>query len=387
MKRIKVVIFLCLVVIMLSLLFTNQVQAAEDPLKNPNNPIGVHILFTDELEQAAKLVNSNGGEWGYVTIPIQIGDRDLERWQKFMDLCKKHKVIPLVRLASEPDPRNTSVWRKPTDYDLVDFANFLSSLSWPTKNKYVILYNEVNRSDEWGGSPPNPAEYAEIVAYAHDVFKTRDQSFYLILSGMDAAAPDDFVKHISGFTYLERLLTDPRIVESIDGFSSHSYPNPAFSAYPSETKKVSVATYRFEYDMINENASKKIPVFITETGWSDLNLPHSVISEYYKQTMNDIWNDDRDKIVAITPFLLNSVGGPFDHFSLLKNGEEKHYYKTLLGLKKDKGEPALNTSQLSVASVDDNVLGAQSFSEESIHQKKAISPFAKLYFKTILGLL
>ncbi len=364
-----------------------RVQAAENPLQHPNNPIGVHILFPDEIESASKLINSNGGEWGYVTIPIQIGDRDLERWQAFMDMCKKYKVVPLVRLASEPDPQNTSVWRKPTDYDLVDFANFLSSLSWPTKNKYVILYNEVNRSDEWGGSPPSPAEYAEIVAYAHDVFKARDQSFYLILGGMDAAAPDDFVKHISGFTYLETLLKDPRIVKSIDGFSSHSYPNPAFSAYPSETKKVSVATYRFEYDLINKNSDRQIPAFITETGWSDLNLPQSVISKYYEQTINDIWNKDLDKIVAITPFLLNSAGGPFDHFSLLKNGEEKQYYKTLIGIQKEKGSPALNTSPLSVASPDQTVLGAQSFSSGSIHEKKAISPFAKLYFKTILGLL
>lgn len=373
---------------LLVMLAPRSVLAVEDPLSRPNNNMGIHILFPDEIEQAAKLVNSNGGQWGYVTIPIQAGDKDLEKWQKFMDMCKKLKIIPLVRLASEPKPLQTNVWRKPTDYDIVDFANFLSSLSWPTKNKYVILYNEVNRSDEWGGEAPNPAEYAEIVVYANQAFKARDQSFYLILSGMDAAAPDDYVKHISGFTYLETLLKDPRVVPAIDGFSSHSYPNPAFSAYPSETKKVSVATYRYEYEMINTDPNRKIPVFITETGWSDKTLPHSVISEYYKQTIQDIWNDDRDKIVAITPFLLNSIGGPFDHFSLLQNGEEKHYYKTLIGINKEKGDPAVNTSPLTVAeSTSEDVLGVQSFSKESIYSKKVISPFAKLYFKTILGLL
>ncbi len=377
------IVLFCMIV----LASTSVSYAVEDPLSRPNNEIGVHILFPDELEQASKLINSNGGEWGYVTIPIQSGDRDLEKWQKFMDECKRLKIIPLVRLATEPHPLQTNVWRKPTDYDIVDFANFLSSLSWPTKNKYVILYNEVNRSDEWGGEAPNPAEYADIVAYANQAFKTRDQSFYLILSGMDAAAPDDYVKYISGFTYLEALLKDPRIVPSIDGFSSHSYPNPAFSAYPSETKKVSVATYRFEYEMINKNSTRKIPVFITETGWSDLKLPHSVISEYYKQTIRDIWNEDRDKIVAITPFLLNSAGGPFDQFSLLQNGEEKLYYKTLVAMKKVKGDPVVNTSPLSIASDEkQEVLGAQSFSQESIFSKKAISPFARLYFKTILGI-
>lgn len=372
--------------ILYSLVSVLPVYAVEDPLSKPNNEIGIHILFPDELEAASKLVNSNGGAWGYVTIPIQIGDRDIDRWQAFMDACKKFHVIPLIRLATEPDPLNTSVWRIPTDYDVIDFANFLDSLSWPTKNRYVILFNEVNRSDEWGGMPPSPAEYAEVVKYASEAFKKRDENYYLILSGMDAAAPDDYVKYMSGFTYLEDLLVDPEITNSIDGFSSHSYPNPEFSDYPSETKKVSVSTYRHEYDMINNNATKKIPAFITETGWSDKTLPGSVISKYYMQTFSDIWNDDKDKIVAITPFLLNSIGGPFDNFSLLKNGEEKVYYKTLAQLPKEKGKPSVANNKQAVAGSDSQILDDKSFKKIIEGDGTLVSPFAKLYFTTIMGL-
>lgn len=360
--------------------------AVEDPLSKPNNEMGIHILFPDELEAASKLVNSNGGAWGYVTIPIQIGDRDIDRWQAFMDACKKYYVIPLVRLATEPDPLNTSVWRRPSDYDIIDFANFLDSLSWPTKNRYVILFNEVNRSDEWGGVPPSPTEYAEIVKYSYDVFKKRSENFYIILSGMDAAAPDDYIKYMSGFTYLEDLMKDPEIVASIDGFSSHSYPNPEFSDYPSETKKVSVSTYRHEYDLINKDSSKKIPAFITETGWSDKTLPGSVISKYYTQTFNNIWNEDTDKIVAITPFLLNSIGGPFDNFSLLKNGEEKVYYKTLADLPKEQGRPSVSNTKAKVSDSKGGTFGKKSFSEIVEGNGRLVSPFAKLYFKTIMGL-
>lgn len=379
----KKLILILLLTIIYSL-FIDPAYAVEDPLSKPNNEMGIHILFPDELEAASKLVNSQGGKWGYVTIPIQIGDRDIDRWQTFMDNCKKFHIIPLVRLATEPDPLNTSVWRRPTDYDILDFANFLDSLSWPTKNRYVILFNEVNRSDEWGGVPPDPSEYAKVVNYANEAFKSRDENFYLILSGMDAAAPDDYVKYMSGFTYLEDLLKDPQITESIDGFSSHSYPNPDFSDYPSGTKKVSVSTYRHEYEMINKNASKKIPAFITETGWSDKKLPGSVISKYYTQTFTDIWNEDKDKIVAITPFLLNSVGGPFDHFSLLKNGEEKEYYKTLVGLPKEKGKPSLVSSP-QVASATETKLDEKSFIALNL-DRSLVPPFAKLYFKTLMGL-
>lgn len=361
--------------------------AAENPLEKPNNSMGIHILFPDELEAAAKLVNSSGGEWGYVTIPIQIGDRDLMRWQKFMDDAKRLKLIPLIRLATEPDPTNTSVWRRPTDYDLVDFANFFNSLSWPTKNRYVILFNEVNRSDEWGGVPPSPSEYAEIVKYADDVFKSRNEDFYLILGGMDAAAPNDYVKHINGFTYLEDLTSDPEVLNSVDAFSSHSYPNPDFSAPPSESKKNNVVSYRYEYDLINRNREEKLPVFITETGWSDKKLPSSVISQYYEETMKNIWGEDRDKIVAITPFLLNSVGGPFDHFSFLKNGEEKGYYKTLVGIKKETGAPVLEIPKIAALQNVSKVLASVTFKKFENEAIQEDSPLIKLYFKTILGIL
>jgi hypothetical protein len=356
--------------------------AAEDPLARPNNFAGIHILFTHELDQAHDLVNSSGGDWGYVTIPIQAGDRDLEKWQDFMDQAKEKHIIPIIRLATEPFFKNTATWRKPDNYDLLDFANFLDSLEWPTKNRYVILFNEVNRFDEWGGEPPSPSEYAEIVAYANEVFKSRNESFYLILSGMDAAAPDDFIKYINGFTYLKDLMSDPRITDSIDGFSSHSYPNPDFGAPPMENKKVGIATYRYEYDLINSYSDKKIPVFITETGWGNEKLPDSVVSKYLTMSVKDIWSKDADKIVAVTPFLLNSVGGPFDKFSFIKNGNKRDFYKTFAAVSKVKGSPDENKN----VKIEPAKILAKAESFNSNENNEEIHPFVKFYMKTLLGL-
>ena len=49
----------------------------------PNNRVGVHILDPNEINDAAKLINSSGGDWGYVTIPIRSNDRDRDKWLKF----------------------------------------------------------------------------------------------------------------------------------------------------------------------------------------------------------------------------------------------------------------------------------------------------------------
>src|SRR5205085_1440385 len=86
---IVIIVFVCY------FLYVPSAQATQNPLAVPNNKFGVHILFPDEISDAAKLIDSNGGDYGYVTIPIQSNDRDITKWQNFMDQAKKLHVIPL----------------------------------------------------------------------------------------------------------------------------------------------------------------------------------------------------------------------------------------------------------------------------------------------------
>src|SRR5882672_10036496 len=115
---------LFLLFIALFLINTKPVLATENPLAVANNKIGIHILTTSELPAAAQLVNSSGGDWGYVTIPIQTGDQNQVKWQNFMNDCKKYHVIPIIRLATDDDTANVKNWRKPDIYDVINFANF-----------------------------------------------------------------------------------------------------------------------------------------------------------------------------------------------------------------------------------------------------------------------
>lgn len=325
------------------ILFLNNASFANaiyDPFSKPNNMHGIHILFPSELSEASAFVNSSNGVWGYVTIPIQIGDRDLDKWQKFMDDCRDKKLIPIIRLATEPYYLDTSVWRKPTKLDAIDFANFLDSLNWPTENRYIIVFNEVNRFDEWGGEPPDPVEYAEVLAFASDAFRRRDDDFYIIMAGMDNAAPNDGVKYLDNLVYIKQMIeAKPEIVDKIDGFSSHSYPNPGFSQPPSATKVEGTATYKYEYDIINKDSDRKIPAFITETGWTTDSLTDVIVAEYYKQAYEEIWELDNNRIVAVTPFLLNSSGGQFENFSFVVNGVKSKAYENTKSIVKNPGQP------------------------------------------------
>lgn len=285
---------------------------AYNPLSVPNNKAGIHILFPSELEQAAKIVNHDQqAAWGYVTIPMQATDRHRGLWQDFFDRCKEQKIIPIIRVATVPEGSN---WARPNSFDLIDFANFLSELHWPVQNRYVIIFNEVNRSDEYGGFV-SPEEYAQILANASDIFKARSTDFFILPAGLDNAAANTKTS-MNHRRYIERMyLSRPDIFDKIDGWTSHAYPNPAFSADPHQSGTNKIDSFRSDLRLIHQFTTKDLPIFITETGWSDKSLSDQTIDKFYRYSLANIWSDDR--IVAITPFLLNAQDGPFKVFSFL----------------------------------------------------------------------
>ena len=368
--------------------FSRQVDAIYDPISRPNNIFGIHILFTYEIPKAAELINSSGGDWGYVTIPIQYGDRDLEKWQKFMDEARRHHIIPIIRIATEGYWANTSVWRKPNDFDIVDFANFLNSLGWPTKNHYVLLFNEVNRFDEWGGEPPSPQEYADFVSYAVDAFKARSEAFFIIVGGLDNASPNDGEKYLDNLVYLRKMSEhNPEVFKKIDGFSSHSYPNPNFAQAPSINKVEGTSTYFYEADLVERLSGKTLPIFITETGWNADVLSQDMISNYFKIAMTDIWGKD-DRVVTVTPFILESNGGPFDKFTFLKNGKLTNYGLAYQEITKMKGDPIVSPSRtVASAATKQRASPKVSFVSASfLPQVSFDSKILKNYFKMLLGI-
>jgi len=368
------------------LIVPNDSFAIENPLSVANNKFGIHILFTNELKDAAKLVNSQGGDWGYVTIPIQAGDRDLEKWQKFMDTAKDSHIIPIIRLATEGDYFNTKVWRKPKFEDVLDFANFLDSLEWPTKNRYIIVFNEVNRSDEWGGSS-NPKEYAQILNYAVTVFKSKSQDFFIISAGLDNASVNVPGTSFNEYDFMRKMNDEtPGIFNQIDGLSSHSYPNPAFSKPPTIHDQMSIASFKYERELAKSlSTGKELPVFITETGWSKKRVSQDVVRSYYKIAFEDVWNNEN--VIAVTPFLLKAFAGPFTDFSFIKeDGQEDTQYKAIEDLPKVKGAPIIQQTVLGEDISKNMEFPTKNFSNEDSHPKfisksKALETIVKWLLK------
>lgn len=378
-----------LITLLVAFFFVPPAYAAiENPLSVPNNKIGIHLLFDSELQQAATLVNSSGGDWGYVLIPIQSTDRDKAKWQRFMTNAKKYHLIPILRLSTESDPANTQVWRKPTSTDVINFAQFLNTLNWPVQNRYVIVFNEVNRGDEWGGST-NPTEYAQLLSFAVTVFKSKDPNFFIISSGMDNAAPSQGTKYMNQYDYLTQMQAAiPNVFQQIDGLSSHSYPNPGFSQPPETTSLMGTGSFQHERELIKTFSAKELPVFITETGWDGTRVSDDKRAEFYQTALNTVWNDPN--IVAVIPFLLHATGGPFEKFTFLNaDGTATKQYEAIRMLSKVKGVPKQIPGKVLAARTERKVTPEMAFEKESpqtVPPTQPSSPVVKTFLRWMVGM-
>lgn len=368
----KILLFLPLFLI-LTALFSQTAHAIVDPLSVPNNKFGIHLISAtpDESSPAAELVNTNG-DWGYVTFLIESKDRNEGKWQEFFNDLRRRHLIPIVRLATKPA---NSHWERPYEKEYEAWADFLDKLNWPVKNRYVIIYNEPNHGVEWGNTT-DPISYAHVLNNTIDALKKKSGDFFVMNAGLDASAPHQPPKYFDELTFLKEMeKAVPGIFNKLDGWVSHSYPNPGFAGSPNGYGRGTVRGWFWELQQLrNLGVTKTLPVFITETGWKhaeginyDPYLPNAdTVSQYYQNAFLEAWNSSR--IVAVTPFLLNYQEVLFDHFSFKKPSNEEEpagYYpqfQIIKNMPKILGQPiAENKATLIKGEVFSSIVSGETY--------------------------
>jgi len=309
----------------------------------PNNKFGIHLAVPDreDLIKAEELVNSSGGKWGYVTLVIQENDRDKKKWQGVFDQMRKLKLIPIIRLATQPQGGN---WETPSVDDIGGWIDFLQSLNWVVKDRYIILFNEPNHATEWGGAI-DPESYAKVSLEFAKSLKEKNKNYFIMLAGFDASAPSAYPNYEDEAVYLNKIISDkPELFSEnlISGWVSHSYPNPAFSGSPYDRGRGTMSTYDWELSYLNYlGVEKKLPVFITETGWPrNENQNSFTVGENIRVAYESLWGFD-ERVRAVTPFILNYQTDPFLGFSWKKQNSGEYYeqFEIAKNILKIKGDP------------------------------------------------
>jgi len=325
-----------------SLLFNSHILASD-------NIFGLHLSQTEDIHQASKIINSQNGDWGWATVVIKTDQLDKTTWQNFFDNCRKYHIIPIIRIATIGEK---DYWKRPEYSDIDRIVSFLNSLNWPTKQQHIILFNEINHGNEWGGEV-DIKDFTDKSFYAAKKFKETNSNFYILSSALDLAAPEQPPQFKSAENvYKEILNINPNYFDQIDALSSHSYPNYGFIGTPKDIGRHSINGYKWELDLIKKlGVNKELPVFITETGW-----PHregvkrqnnfytsKTTASFLSECITDIWALD-PSIRAVTPFIYNYCQEPFDHFSWISsNGSLYPEYQKLIDLPKKQNNPEQTT--------------------------------------------
>lgn len=309
--------------------------------KIENNKVGLYIYAENRnfMELAQSLVNSNGGDWGYVLLPYNVKDTDYSKWSDVFDRLSNKHLIPIIQL-----------W----DVDLDDYkdqteeaAKFMDSFMWPIKERYISVYNEPNDDKFWYGKA-DPAEYARVLDYTINAFKKENSSFFIFNGALNVSASSGD-GYIDAFDFMRAMDEEvPDIFKKLDGWASHSYPQPNFSGNPHASGRNSIRAYEEELDFLkNEfNVRKDLPVFITETGWAhaeglDYNAsfhPVDKVAEFFRVAYDKYWLPD-DRVRAVIPFTI-LYAPPFDHFSWINTDNIPYeHYEAVKSIKKVAGTP------------------------------------------------
>ncbi len=318
-------------------------------LASDRNIFGLHLADVSDISQASKVINSEQGDWGYATIVIRLNQLDKGLWQEFFDKCRQNHIIPIIRLSTT---MIDNYWKKPDFSDIDNLANFLNTLNWPVKNRYIILFNEVNHGSEWGGET-DTKNYTDTAIYTVNKFKNLSSDYFILGGAFDLSAPEKPPQFKGAANFLREIyLYKPEYFSLIDGWASHSYPNHGFIGLPTDKGQHSILGYQWELNQMKSlGVNKEYPIFITETGW-----PHregqTKANNYYTLDTSakflisafDIWNRD-SRVVAVTPFIYNFPYPPFDHFSWVDTKMNLYpSYQRIVALQKKRNTPEQITS-------------------------------------------
>lgn len=323
---------------------TSQDANAQKNIGYVNNKFGLYVYSTGNfIKKADELVNSNGGDWGYVLIPYNVKDRDNSKWSEIFDLLARKHLIPVIQL-----------W----DVDLDKYesqtegaAKFLNKFPWPIDKKYISAYNEVNDANFWKGRV-DPKGYAKILDFTIKTFKSYDSHFFIMNGAFNSTAPN--AKGYMDEVLFMQQMNDavPGIFAKLDGWASHSYPQPDYIGKPTDTGRISIRAYDWELSVLAGAFNvKDLPVFITETGWAHAEgekynyafYDAQTAAEYIKTAFTNVWLPD-DRVVAVMPFTIY-YDPPFDHFSWVKkDGSVYPQFDVIKALPKIAGKPSVLAS-------------------------------------------
>lgn len=300
--------------------------------------LAVHTLtVTDEVLQFA-------AEAEFDTIVQVFAWREIEptqnqfHWQatdQIVAAAEYYGLDLVVRLDQHP------AWASDIDLSLnappeklEDYEDFVRRVAGRYRGRIraYIIWNEPNLAIEWGGQPPDPAAFTELMRVGYKAVKTADSDALVVSAGLaptnnnDNSAMDDrlFLREMyraGASRYFDVLGAHPYSFGQAPDVSSSDRDHPAFGR---------LAELR---TIMEENGDRQKPVWITEMGWTvkpppgqaDIGVTGGEQARYLAEALQKIRRDwPWVELVTVWNLSLPGPDEPFGGYSLLNpNGEPR----------------------------------------------------------------
>lgn len=184
-------------------------------LNSPEYGMHVFLWWRPEVaDRDLQLVRDAGFQWVKQTFAWRDiegagkGQFDWSHTDRIVQQVGQYGLKLLVRLDSQPAWAGGGYPENGPPDNLQDFADFLTALVSRYKGRIQAyqIWNEPNLNvpgrSEWGGRPPNPAEYTQMLKVAYQAIKAVDPDAIVVSAGLapttrwdDVAMPDlEFIR-------------------------------------------------------------------------------------------------------------------------------------------------------------------------------------------------
>jgi hypothetical protein len=175
-------------------------------MTSPDYGVQVFLFWRDEVaDRDLRLVKEAGFRWvkqEFAWREIEGAGPGIYDWSysdRMMDQVDAHELNIIARVGVQPEWAGGDYPDVGPPDDYQDFISFLSALvsRYQGRVDAYQIWNEPNLAREWGGRPPNPAEYTEMLKMAYQTVKAIDPDATVISAGLapttrwdDVAMPD-----------------------------------------------------------------------------------------------------------------------------------------------------------------------------------------------------
>jgi hypothetical protein len=254
--------------VLVGLLIIGVLLAPSAPLpsmaSNAGPAVGVHTIRADD--GLLQLIAEGGFAWLIQLLewrevePAQ-GEYFWEYSDWLVRAAEYYGLDLVLRLDHPPD------WATPLDVSA--YAAFVGQVAARYRDRVAayVIWNEPNLATEWGGQPPDPATYVELLCAAQASIGTVDPEAVVVSAGLaptnqaDASALDDRL-------YLQAMY-DTGAASCFDVLGAHPYgfaysPDDPYGAH-NGLNFARLADLRI---IMVENGDENKPVWATELGWT-----------------------------------------------------------------------------------------------------------------------